>query len=310
MSVLVAGSVAYDGIETPFGEVDRVPGGSATYISLSASYFADPVRLLGVVGDDFEDKDMKTFKDHGVVLDGLEVEESGKTFYWKGKYKFGLEERETLETQLNVLETFDPQLPDSYKDSKYIALGNLDPGQQLEILDQVEDPEYVVLDTMNLWIENTLDNLKEAIARTNMLIINDSEARELSDEANLLKAADKIRDMGTDNLIIKKGEHGALLFTDDTYFSIPAYPVVDIYDPTGAGDSFLGGFVGWLAETEDLSDRNLRRAAVFGSVMSSYCVEEFGPGRLSELSEDDITKRYKEFKKISEIPKQEYPFAK
>jgi sugar/nucleoside kinase (ribokinase family) len=310
MSVLVAGSVAYDGIETPFGEVDRVPGGSASYISLSASYFADPVRLLGVVGNDFEDKDMQTFKDHGVVLDGLEVDEDGKTFYWKGKYKFDLEERETLETQLNVLETFDPQLPDSYKDSKYIALGNLDPGQQMEILDQVEDPDYVVLDTMNLWIENTLDNLKKAISQTNMLIINDSEARELSDEPNLLKAADKIRDMGTDNLIIKKGEHGALLFTDDTYFSIPAYPVVDIYDPTGAGDSFLGGFVGYLANTDDLTDRNLRRACVFGSVMSSYCVEEFGPGRLSELSKEDISKRYKEFMEISQIPKQEYPFAK
>ncbi len=310
MSVLVVGSVAYDGIETPFGQVDRVPGGSASYISISSSYFTDPVRLVGVVGNDFEDKDMQTFKDHNIDLEGLDVDESGKTFYWKGKYKYDLNERDTLDTQLNVFENFDPRIPDSYTDSKYIALGNLDPGQQMEVLDQIDDPEYVVLDTMNLWIENTLDNLKKAIGRTNMLIINDSEARELADEPNLLKAADKIRDLGTDNLIIKKGEHGALLFTDDTYFALPAYPVVDIYDPTGAGDTFLGGFIGWLAETEDLSDRNLRRAAVFGSVMSSYCVEEFGPKRLTELSDEDITKRYKEFKDISEIPKQEYPFAK
>lgn len=310
MSVLVVGSVAYDGIETPFGQVDRVPGGSASYISISSSYFTDPVRLVGVVGNDFEDKDMQTFKDHNIDLEGLEVDESGKTFYWKGKYKYDLNERDTLDTQLNVFENFDPQIPDAYTDSKYIALGNLDPGQQMDVLDQIDDPEYVVLDTMNLWIENTLDNLKKAIGRTNMLIINDSEARELADEPNLLKAADKIRDLGTDNLIIKKGEHGALLFTDETYFSIPAYPVVDIYDPTGAGDTFLGGFIGWLAETEDLSDRNLRRAAVFGSVMSSYCVEEFGPKRLTELTDKEISKRYKEFKDISEIPKQEYPFAK
>lgn len=310
MSVLVVGSVAYDGIETPFGQVDRVPGGSATYVSLSASYFTNPVRLVGVVGNDFEDKDIHTFKDHNIDLEGLEVDESGKTFFWKGKYKYDLNERDTLDTQLNVFENFDPKLPESYKDSKYIALGNLDPSQQMQVLDQVDDPEYVVLDTMNLWIENTLDALKKAISRVNMLIINDSEARELADEPNLQKAAQDILDMGTDSLIIKKGEHGALLFTNSTYFSLPAYPVVDIYDPTGAGDTFLGGFIGWLADTGDLSDRNLRRAAVFGSVMSSYCVEEFGPQRLSELSKEEISKRYKEFKDISQIPKQEYPFAK
>lgn len=302
MSILVVGSVAYDGIETPFGQVDRTLGGSATYISLASSYFSNPLNLVGVVGNDFADEDIELLKNRNIDLEGLQVDESGKSFFWKGKYHYDLNSRDTLDTQLNVFEHFEPIIPDSYKDSKFVALGNIQPDLQVQVLDQVKDPDFVLMDTMNFWIEGALDELKEALKRVNMLVINDSEARELADEPNLNKAAKQIIAMGPGNLIIKKGEHGALLFTEEEFFSVPAYPVSNIFDPTGAGDTFLGGLVGWLSYTDDLSETNLRRAVTFGSVMASFCVEEFGTGRLRDLKEEDIYHRYKEFRELSHIP--------
>lgn len=302
MSILVVGSVAYDGIETPFGKVDRTLGGSATYISLASSYFANPVNLVGVVGNDFADEDMELLKKRNIDLEGLQIDESGKSFFWKGKYHYDLNSRDTLDTQLNVFEHFEPVIPEIYKDSKFIVLGNIQPNLQGQVLDQVNDPDFILMDTMNFWIEGTPDELKETLKRVDMLVINDSEARELVDEPNLIKAADKVMELGPDILIIKKGEHGALLFTEEEYFAAPAYPVPNIFDPTGAGDTFLGGLVGWLSYTDDLSDTNLRRAVTFGSVMASFCVEEFGAERLRDLNEEEIYSRYKEFKDLSHIP--------
>ncbi len=302
MSLLVVGSVAYDGIETPFGKTDRILGGSATYISLASSYFAKKVNLVGVVGNDFADEDIELLKSREIDLEGLQIDNSGKTFFWKGKYHFDLNNRDTLDTQLNVFENFDPIIPESYKGAKYVALGNIEPSLQGKVLQQVNNPDFVVMDTMNLWIDITLDALKETLKGVDLLVINDSEARELADEPNLIKAADKVRAMGTKMLIIKKGEHGALLFTGEEIFSAPAYPVVDIFDPTGAGDSFLGGLLGWLDYTDDLSTTNLRKAVIFGSVMASFCVEKFGPERLKSLTEKEIYDRYREFRRLSQIP--------
>lgn len=302
MSILVVGSVAYDGIETPFGKVDRTLGGSATYISLASSYFANPVNLVGVVGNDFADEDMELLKRRKIDLEGLQIDESGKSFFWRGKYHYDLNSRDTLDTQLNVFEHFEPVIPDIYKDSKFVVLGNIQPNLQGQVLDQVNAPDFILMDTMNFWIEGAPDELKETLKRVDMLVINDSEARELVNEPNLIKAADKVMELGPDILIIKKGEHGALLFTEEEYFAAPAYPVPNIFDPTGAGDTFLGGLVGWLSYTDDLSDTNLRRAVTFGSVMASFCVEEFGADRLRDLNEEEIYKRYKEFKDLSHIP--------
>ncbi|PKD43043.1 PfkB family carbohydrate kinase [Rhodohalobacter barkolensis] len=302
MSLLVVGSVAYDGIETPFGKTDRILGGSATYISLAASYFANQINLVGVVGKDFADDDIELLKSKGVDLEGLQVDKSGNTFFWKGKYHYDLNNRDTLDTQLNVFEHFDPIIPDVYKDSKYVALGNIEPSLQGKVLDQVSKPDFVVMDTMNFWIEGTPDALKETLKHVDLLVINDSEARELAGEPNLIKAADKVREMGPGSLIIKKGEHGALLFAGDEIFSAPAYPVIDIFDPTGAGDTFMGGLLGWLSYTDDLTPNNMRKAVIFGSVMASFCVEKFGPERLKDLTEKEIYDRYREFRSLSEIP--------
>ena len=306
MSILVVGSVAYDGLETPFGKVDRTLGGSASYISLAASYFEDSVNLVGVVGNDFAEEDIELFRTHNIDLEGLQIDDRGKTFFWKGRYHYDLNTRDTLDTQLNVFEHFDPVIPDLYRNNRYVALGNIQPNLQSRVLEQVDDPAFVVMDTMNFWIEGTPDDLKETLKQVDMLVINDSEARELSGEPNLIKAADVIREMGPAGIIIKKGEHGALLVTDSgEYFSAPAYPVVDIFDPTGAGDTFLGGLIGWLAYTDDLSDPNLRKAVVFGSVMASLCVEKFGTERLRELDESEIYQRYREFRELSYIPEHE-----
>ncbi|MGF1669157.1 MAG: PfkB family carbohydrate kinase [Balneolaceae bacterium] len=302
MSLLIVGSVAYDGIETPFGKIERILGGSATYLSLTSSYFSDQINLVGVVGKDFAQSDIELLKSRNIDLEGLQVDRSGNTFFWKGKYHFDLNNRDTLDTQLNVFEKFDPVIPDSYKDSQYIALGNIEPSLQEKVLDQVNNPKLVVLDTMNFWIEGTPDALKNTLKRVDMLVVNDSEARELTGEPNLFKAAKMIRNLGPKYLIIKKGEHGALLFTGEEIFTAPAFPVIDIFDPTGAGDTFMGGLLGWLDYTDDLSPENMRRAVVFGSVMASFCVEEFGPDRLKNLSEDQIYSRYSEFKQLSHIP--------
>lgn len=302
MSLLVVGSVAYDGIETPFGKTDRILGGSATYISLTSSFFSNAVNLVGVVGNDFNEQDIELFKRKKIDLEGLQIDKSGDTFYWKGKYHYDLNNRDTLDTQLNVFEHFEPLIPESYKNSKYVALGNIEPGLQLKVLDQVNQPELVVMDTMNFWIEGTPDALKKTLKRIDMLVVNDSEARELTGEPNLIKAAGMIREMGPAHLIIKKGEHGALLFSGGEIFSAPAYPVIDIFDPTGAGDTFMGGLLGWISYTNDLTRVNLRRAVIFGSVMASFCVEKFGPERLKSLKEDEIYNRYKQFQELSEIP--------
>lgn len=302
MSLLVVGSVAYDGIETPFGKTEKILGGSATYLSLAASYFAKNINLVGVVGRDFADEDVQVLLSRDIDLEGLQVDKSGDTFFWSGKYHFDLNNRDTLDTQLNVFEHFDPVIPHKYKDSRFVALGNIEPSLQEKVLDQVTNPALVVMDTMNFWIEGTPDALKKTLKRVDLLVINDSEARELAGEPNLIKAADKVRAMGPESLIIKKGEHGALLFTGDEIFSAPAYPVIDIFDPTGAGDTFMGGLLGWLAYTNDLTPNNMRKAVVFGSVMASFCVEEFGPERLKSLNEKQIYDRYREFRRLSQIP--------
>ncbi|MEX2585036.1 MAG: PfkB family carbohydrate kinase [Balneolaceae bacterium] len=302
MSLLVVGSVAYDGIETPFGKNDRILGGSATYISLASSYFTDPIRLVGVVGRDFANEDMNRLKRRNINLEGLQVDKSGDTFFWKGKYHYDMNNRDTLDTQLNVFERFDPVIPEDWRDAKFVALGNIEPGLQAKVLDQVRNPGLVVMDTMNFWIEGSPASLKKTLSMVDMLVVNDSEARELTEEPNLVKAAAAISEMGPEHLIIKKGEHGALLFSGGEIFSAPAYPVPDIHDPTGAGDTFMGGLLGWLSYTDDLSPVNMRRAVILGSVMASFCVEQFGPGRLESLTEEEIYERYKEFQRLSEIP--------
>ena len=307
MSLLVVGSVAYDGIETPFGSVDRILGGSATYISLTSSYFQENVNLVGVVGNDFKDEDIELFESKNIDLRGLQFDESGDTFFWKGKYHYDLNNRDTLDTQLNVFEHFDPVIPEAYRDATYVALGNIEPGLQVKVLDQIHKPKLVVMDTMNFWIEGTPDALRKTLKRVDLLVINDSEVRELANEPNLIKAADVVRDMGPSSLIIKKGEHGALLFTGDEIFSAPAFPVIDIFDPTGAGDTFMGGLLGWLSYTDDLTAQNLRRAVIFGSVMASFCVEEFGPDRLRDLTDKEIYDRYREFRDLSMIPEIAHP---
>lgn len=304
MSILVVGSVAYDGIETPFGSVDRILGGSATYISLTASYFHDSIHLVGVVGNDFDDQDIQRFRDKKIDIDGLRIDKSDKTFFWKGRYHFDLNNRDTLDTQLNVFESFDPVIPDNLRDSSIVCLGNIAPALQNKVLDQVNKPDLVILDTMNFWIEGAREDLAKTLERVDVLIINDSEARELSGQPNLVKSADAIRDMGPKTLIIKKGEHGALLFTNSSIFSAPAYPIVDIFDPTGAGDTFLGGFAGWLGRSGDFSDDNFRRGVIYGSAMASFCVEKFGPEKLFNLSSTEIADRYTEFRALSAIPLQ------
>ncbi len=302
MSVLIVGSVAYDGLETPFGKVDRILGGSASYISLASSYFSQHNRLVGVVGNDFAESDVQKLRNRDIDLTGLQFDPSGKTFFWAGRYHFDLNSRDTLDTQLNVFERFNPVIPDAYRSSDIVCLGNIQPSLQGRVLDQIEKPKLVVADTMNFWIEGAKAELLDTLKRVDVLIINDSEARELSGESNLIKASRAIRDMGPDRLIIKKGEHGALLFTDEGIFSAPAFPVLDLFDPTGAGDTFLGGFSGWLDRTGDLSDANFRRAVIFGTVMASFCVERFGPERLYDLDQSEIENRYTAIRMLSEIP--------
>lgn len=303
MSILTVGSVAYDGLETPTGKRDRILGGAATYISMAASYLSENVRLVGVVGNDFADEDMNRLKSRNINLEGLQVDNSGKCFFWRGKYHENLNERDTLETQLNVFEHFDPIIPESYQSSEFIALGNILPSLQAKVLDQVNSPKYTVMDTMNLWIDIAREDLLKTIARVDMLIINDGEARQITGESNLIVAAKKIRDLGPRHLIIKKGEHGALLFTDEDRFSAPAFPLDVINDPTGAGDCFLGGFVGWLDKTGKTDAQTIRQAVIFGSVMASFCVENFGPESLYDLSKEAIFGRFEAFRRLGYVAK-------
>jgi sugar/nucleoside kinase (ribokinase family) len=296
-SILVVGSVAFDSVKTPFGEADNVLGGSATYFSVSASYFS-PVNVVGVIGKDFTEEHQSIFKRHNIDTAGL-VQTEGETFRWKGQYGFELNEAQTLDTQLNVLQTFDPKIPDSYRDCEYVFLGNIDPVLQVKVLDQIKNPKLVACDTMNFWIDSQLDNLKETLKRIDMLVINDGEARMLSGEANLVQAANKIRAMGPNRLIIKRGEYGVLMFNGDSIFGAPAFPLEQVFDPTGAGDTFAGGLVGHLAQVDEVTDATLRQAIVFGSVMASFNVEEFSLNRLSALTKTDIQGRFEQFKKLT-----------
>ena len=299
------GSLGLDSVATPFDKVDNALGGSATYISLASSYFTGPLYLVGVVGEDFPQSYISLLEKHNIDLEGLQVVPGGKTFRWAGKYHYDLNVRDTLLTELNVFEKFDPIIPDKAKKAKFVCLGNIDPTLQLKVLDQMEDPQFIVGDTMNYWIEGKKDELMKLLKRVNVLIINDSEARLLAKEPNLIKAWKIIRDMGPEILIIKKGEHGALLFTDDIVFSAPAYPMEMIYDPTGAGDTFAGGFIGYLHKTQDLSAENMKRAVVYGSAMASFCVEKFSTQGLENLQYLRVQDRYREFLKLSRFDEKE-----
>jgi len=300
LGLLIVGSLALDTVITPLDKIEDALGGSATFISLAASYFSDPVELVGVVGNDFPDEYVRMLEDHGVDLEGLQKEE-GKTFRWGGKYHYDLNVRDTLFTDLNVFEKFNPVIPEKFKKSKYVCLGNIDPTLQLKVLEQMIEPQLVVCDTMNYWIEGKKEELLQLLKRVDVLIINDSETRLLVQEPNLIKASKMIMDLGPQTLIIKKGEHGAMLFTDETIFSAPAYPMEMIYDPTGAGDSFAGGFTGYLFKTRDLSPNNLKSAVIYGSSMASFCVEKFSTKGLEELSYLQIQDRYRELLNISRI---------
>ena len=302
MSLLVAGTLAYDTIETPFGSVKDVLGGSAVFISIAASYFTTPVSLVGVVGSDFPKGEIDYLESRGVDMEGLQVMEHEKTFRWGARYHFDLNVRDTLFTELNVLEKFDPVIPPSYRKSSYVVLGNIEPSLQRKVVEQLAvKPKLVVGDTMNFWIHGYRSELEKTMKLLDVIIINDSEARELADTPNLIKAAKAIMKLGPRVVIIKKGEHGALMITKDTIFSAPAYPLENIYDPTGAGDSFAGGLIGWLAKTDDLSEENFKRAMIYGSTLASFCVERFSTERLKELTYLEIHDRFRAFKDLSKF---------
>jgi sugar/nucleoside kinase (ribokinase family) len=296
MSLLVVGTVAFDAIETPFGKTDKIIGGAATYISLAASYFTKKINLVAVVGDDFPQESIEMMKKKNVSTEGLQIKKGEKSFFWSGKYHNDMNTRDTLATELNVLADFDPIVPNSYRDCEFLMLGNLQPTVQQKVLAQLpKRPKLVVLDTMNFWMNIALDDLMKTLKMVDVLTVNDEEARILSKEHSLVKAAQKILAMGPKVLIIKKGEHGALLFNKEQVFFAPALPLEDVFDPTGAGDSFAGGFIGYLAKTKDISFDNMKRAIIFGSAMASFCVEKFGTERLIALSQQEVEERVQEF---------------
>ena len=305
MGLLVVGSLGLDTVYTPFDKVEDALGGSATYISLAASYFSGPIQMVGVIGTDFPKNYIDVLTDHKIDLEGLQTIDGGKTFRWGGKYHYDLNVRDTLFTELNVFENFDPIIPANFKKCKYVCLGNIDPTLQLKVLDQLSNPQLIVCDTMNYWIEGKRDELLNLLKRVHVLVINDSEARLLANEPNLIKASKTITDMGPQTLIIKKGEHGAMLFTSGIIFSAPAYPMEIIFDPTGAGDSFAGGFAGYLFKTRDLSPNNLKCAVIYGSSMASFCVEKFSTKGLEDLSYLQVQDRYREFLNLSRIDESE-----
>jgi sugar/nucleoside kinase (ribokinase family) len=297
MSILVVGSVAYDTVETPFGRAEKVLGGSASFFSVAASFFA-PVNLVAVVGDDFTAKAMSAFAGRPVDLEGLE-RTAGKTFHWQGKYSYDLNSRETVCTDLNVFEFFKPRIPDRYRRSEHVFLGNIDPVLQRQVLDQVERPRLVACDTMNFWISGKPEELRRTLAAVDILLINDAEARQLSGEWNIVKAARAIRALGPKTLVIKKGEHGVLMFSEEGSFAAPAYPLEEVFDPTGAGDTFAGGFLGYLAGSAQVDEAALRRAVIMGSTLASFCVEAFSLDRLLTLTRPEIDARYRLFKRLT-----------
>ena len=297
MSILVVGSVAFDSVETPFGKADNVLGGSATYFSTAASYFSE-VKLVAVVGEDFPDDDSDFLKSKGVDVNGLKRVQ-GKTFRWQGSYDYDLNEAHTIATHLNVFERFKPEIPLAYQNTPYVFLANIDPVIQLDVLLQVEKPKFVACDTMNFWIEGKPDALKRLLSKVDLFVLNEGEAREFAGEPNLVKAAKQILSYGPKTLIIKRGEYGALMFNGNSVFSAPAYPLESIFDPTGAGDSFAGGLMGYLANTDDTSESNIRQAIIFGSVMASFNVEDFSLNRLKTLTLKEIHERYRQFKQLT-----------
>jgi sugar/nucleoside kinase (ribokinase family) len=296
MSLLVVGTVAFDAIETPFGKTDKIIGGAATFIGLSASYFTKDINLVSVVGGDFPQGGIDMLKKHHVNVDGLQIKKDEKTFFWSGKYHNDMNNRDTIDTQLNVLATFNPIIPESYQDCDFLMLGNLVPAIQRQVIEGLKKrPKLIVMDTMNFWMDSAMDDLLKTIKMVDVLTINDAEARQLSGEYSLVKAAQKILNMGPKYLIIKKGEHGALLFNQQQVFFAPALPLEEVFDPTGAGDTFAGGFIGYLASSKDISFDNMKRAIIFGSAMASFCVEKFGTERLVELKQEDVDERVQEF---------------
>ena len=296
MSILVVGTVAFDAIETPFGKTDKIVGGAATYICLSSSFFTKKLNLVSVIGEDFPKETIQMLKEKNVNIKGLQIKEGEKTFFWSGKYHNNMNTRDTMDTQLNVLENFEPIVPEEFKDSEFLMLGNLMPSVQKKVLDQMtKRPKLIVLDTMNFWMDLFMDDLKEALKEVDVLTINDEEARQLSGEYSLVKAAKVILATGPKYLIIKKGEHGALLFNNKEVFFAPALPLEEVFDPTGAGDSFAGGFIGYLAKTNDVSFENMKRAVINGSAMASFCVEKFGTQKLTEITQDDVNARINDF---------------
>ena len=300
MTNLIVGTVAFDAIETPYGKTDKIIGGAATYISLAASFFTDKLNLVSVVGGDFPESAIKMLEKHHVDTKGLQIKEDEKTFFWSGKYHNNMNSRDTIETQLNVLETFDPIIPKEFSSSDFLMLGNLVPSVQQKVLDQMSQrPKLIVLDTMNFWMDNCLDDLLEALKNVDVLTINDEEAQQLSGENNLISAAKKIKTMGPKYLVIKKGEHGALLFGENKMFYAPAMPLENVFDPTGAGDSFAGGFIGYLSKSKDLTFENMKAAVIYGSVMASFCVEKFGTEKLTEINQEDVKRRAEEFVSLS-----------
>ncbi len=296
MSLLIVGTMAFDTLETPFGKADRIIGGSATYAAWAASNFTKPIRQVSIVGGDFPQAEISELEARGVTFEGVEVVPDGKSFFWSGRYHLDMNTRDTLVTELNVLAQFDPKIPDSYQDAEFVMLGNLAPAVQMSVMQQLKaKPKLTIMDTMNFWMDIALYELKTTLGMVDLLMVNDSEARQLSGEHSIVKAAKKIQAMGPKYVIIKKGEHGALLFYEDKIFSAPALPLADVFDPTGAGDTFAGGFIGYLARINDISFESMKAAVVIGSSMASFCVEKFGPNRLKEINAEDIDSRVDEF---------------
>lgn len=303
MSLLTVGSVAFDAIETPFGKTDKIIGGAGTYIALSSSYFTNDQKIVSVVGEDFPNETLEDLKSRGIDIEGIQIKEGEKTFFWSGKYHNDMNSRDTLVTELNVLEHFDPIIPEAYQGVEYLMLGNLAPAVQRQVIERLEErPKLVAMDTMNFWMDVAWDDLMQTVKMVDVLIINDEEARQMSKEYSLVKAAKVIMDMGPKYLIIKKGEHGALLFNGEgNVFFAPALPLEEVFDPTGAGDTFAGGFVGYLAKTDDISFENMKRAVITGSAMASFCVEKFGTERLENLTQGEIYNRIMEFVDLAQF---------
>lgn len=300
--LLIVGTVAFDAIETPFGKTDKILGGAATYIGLSAAQFGIDSGIISVVGGDFPEEYLNMLNRKNIDTSGVEIKPEGKTFFWSGKYHNDLNTRDTLITDLNVLADFNPVVPDKFTNCDFLMLGNLHPSVQMSVINQIPNrPKLVVLDTMNFWMDNTLVELMEVIKKIDVITINDEEARQLSGEYSLVKAAEKIHKMGPKYVVIKKGEHGALLFHDGNVFFAPALPLEEVFDPTGAGDTFAGGFIGYLASTYDISFENMKRAIIFGSNLASFCVEKFGTERMENLSQKEIQNRLKQFKELTQF---------